>query len=203
MISILEDIRKQAADITGAIQDVWKGKPLDPKRFAEKPTKWWHKKEERPVYDPPKKRKAIQNAREFWGSEMLAECLEMSEQEWRVKYGQYTSIRWNPRLKALNNQGFANRDEMIDWLESEMLADTKAQQSNMVDFSGDDGDILTPRDMGELKAYKNHRLDDYELAAKVKILKAQGLKPKGISERLKQDYQLIRHYSSALGKAEK
>ena len=203
-MSLIKELKRQAIDIGAAIQEVWEGKSLDPKRFAEKPPKWWHKKEERPVYEPPKKRKAIPNAREFWGSEMLAECLEMSDGEWRVKYGRFTSMRYNPKLKADNEHRFTNRDEMIDWLEAEMLADTDAQQKNEVNFDGGEiNDVLTPRDFGELRAYKNHNLNDYELAAKVKVLKMQGHKPKAISVKLKQDYQLIRHYSSALGKAEK
>lgn len=203
MKELLAEPKQVIRDIAQGFADVWQGAPLDPKRFAVSPPKWWKKKNEKPVYEPPKKRKPNPNAREFWGSEMLAECLEMSDYEWLTKYGTYSVIRWSDKYGSHQNQRFADRDEMIDWLEAEMLADTDAQQKNEINFDSEINEVLTPRDFGELRAYKNHNLNDYELAAKVKILKMQGHKPKAISVKLNEDYQLIRHYSSALGKAEK
>lgn len=203
MISILENIRKQATDITGAIRDVWEGEPLDPARFAEKPVKWWNKAAERPVYEPPKKKKQVPNAREFWGSEMLAEILEMNDDEWLIKYGSYSVMRWNNKYQAVQQQRFDDRDEMLEWLQEEMMLEEIKKAATEIDFDGELAIELTPREYGELRAYKKQKLDDYTLASKVKLMKSRGQNLVEISKALKEDYQLIRHYSSALKRAEK
>lgn len=202
MKELLAEPKQVIRDIAQGFADVWQGAPLDPKRFATAPPKWWKKKNEKPVYEPPKKRKPNPNAREFWGSEMLAECLEMSDYEWLTKYGNYSVIRWSHKYGSHQNQRFADRDEMIEWLEEEMMADEQNQEKREVDFDGEMATELTPREYGELKAYKKPLLTDFELAAKVKLLKSQGHTLRVISEKTGQDYQLIRHYSSALKKAE-
>lgn len=79
------------------------------------------------------------------------------------------------------------------------------RKNKTVEFDPDTVDvgILTPRELGELKAYPKPKLDNLELAVKVKIRRQQGKGPKEIAKELKEDYQTIRHYSSALHRAEK
>lgn len=201
MNSILADIKKQATDIGGAIRDVWEGEPLDPARFAEKPAKWWNKKAEKPVYEPPKKKAPVPNAREFWGSDMLAEILEMSDDEWLMKYGNFSTMRWSHKYKAVQQQRFDDRDEMLEWLKEEMMLEEIKKAATEVDFDGELAVELTPREYGELRAYSKQKLNDYPLAAKVKLMKSRGQNLVEIAKALNQEYQLIRHYSSALKRA--
>lgn len=202
-MDLLKEKKQEMLDIAKGIADVWQGAPLDPKRFATAPPKWWKKKDEKPVADPPpKKRKQVPNAREFWGSTMLAECYEMTDYDWSVKYGQYSVIRWNEKFQADNEHRFRDREEMIEWLEQEMMADEQAQQNRVVDFDGEMVIELSKREYGELRTYKNHKLDNYELASKVKLWKSQGHSLREISDKTGEEYWLIKHYSSALKKAE-
>lgn len=202
-MDLLKEKKQEMLDIAKGIADVWQGAPLDPKRFASAPPKWWKKKDEKPVAEPPqKKKKQVPNAREFWGSEMLAECLEMTDEEWAAKYSFYSVIRWSKKYQAMQGQRFKDREEMIEWLEQEMMADEQEQERRIVDFDGEMVIELTKREYGELKSYKKHKLDNYELASKVKLFKSQGHSLREISEKTSEEYWLIKHYSSALKKAE-
>ncbi len=195
---MIRELKQQALDIGGAIRDVFIGKSLDPKRFAEKPPKWWHKKNERPEAEPPKKKERKAPTDSIADSAMWAEIMQMSDEEWVLKYGAFSAIRWNEKYGALQNQRFSSREEMLDWLESEK---NDPRSVSEIDFDAEAQSELTRRECGELLAYVP-RLDDFELAAKVKRMKAQGLSLKAISERTLKPYQTIKHYSSALGKAQ-
>lgn len=195
---MIRELKQQARDIVVAIRDVLIGKPFDPKDFAEKPPKWWHKKNERPEAEPPKKKERKAPTDSIADSSMWAEIMQMSDEEWAVKYGAFSAIRWNDKYGALQNQRFSSREEMLDWLENEQKDTRRVSE---IDFDAEMQSELTRRECGELLAYIP-RLDDFELAAKVKRMKAQGLSLKAISERTLKPYQTIKHYSSALGKAQ-
>lgn len=198
MKELVIESKRVLFDIAGAIRDICTSKPLDPRRFAEAPPAWWHKKAEKPEAEPPKKKERRANAHEVFDSVLWLEVMAMSDDEWKAKYGTFSAIRWSDKYQSHQNQRFANREEMLDWIESERK---EVKSTPEVDFDAEAQDELTRRECGELLAYVP-RLDDFELAAKVKRLKAQGVSLKAISERTGKPYQTIKHYSSALGKGQ-
>jgi len=112
----------------------------------------------------------------------------------------------------IRDDGLLTDEEMLDWRYygygkegRERIAaatkDTRTSKAVEIDFDERPSDMygITEREYGEMKAY-NPPLGDLKLASEIKRMKPT-MTLKDIAQVLGQTEQMVRHYSSALGKA--
>lgn len=116
------------------------------------------------------------------------------------------------KLVEIRDNGLLTDDEMLDWryygygergrerVET-ATRDIKTSKAVVIELDETPEDMhgITEREFGEMKAYIPP-LNDLELAAKVKAMRGKKTLAE-IAGMLGEKEQLIRHYSSALGKA--
>lgn len=93
-MKILTDIKKDFADILGALKDVLKSKPSDPKEYASDPPTFWHKPA--PVANVEKKKESNPLEIDF-ESNMIRESIALTNEE-RDEY-----FKENPNAKVITD----------------------------------------------------------------------------------------------------